>query len=89
VSALHVRVRGRVQGVGFRWFVAERARSLGVSGWVRNTEDRCVEVVASGPEQALIELRRALEQGPAAARVIGLEELAPAEDVSGDFRVLR
>lgn len=66
---LHVAVRGRVQGVGFRWFVRERARSLGLSGWVRNEPDGSVEVFAVGPDGELARLRHLLEQGPPAARV--------------------
>jgi acylphosphatase len=69
VSEMHVGVRGRVQGVGFRWFVRERARALGLSGWVRNDADGSVEVFAVGPLGELANLRRLLEQGPPAARV--------------------
>ena len=89
MRALHVLVRGRVQGVGFRWFVAERARALGLGGWVRNTEDGCVEVAASGDDAAVASLRSALEQGPPAAQVSGIEELAALSDTGGDFRVVR
>ena len=66
---MHVAVRGRVQGVGFRWFVRERARALGLSGWVRNVADGSVEVFAVGPTDELARLRRLLQEGPPAARV--------------------
>lgn len=66
---MHVAVRGRVQGVGFRWFVRERARVLGLSGWVRNVADGSVEVFAVGPTGELTRLRRLIEQGPPAALV--------------------
>ena len=56
-------VKGRVQGVGFRWFVHREAAALGLKGSVRNTESGHVEVVASGPEEDLKQLRRALERG--------------------------
>lgn len=64
-----LRVSGRVQGVGFRWFVVTEAERLGLRGWVRNTTDGAVELEAAGPESAIAELRRRLENGPPAARV--------------------
>ena len=76
---LHALVRGRVQGVGFRWFVRERARTLGIRGWVRNRADGSVEVRAEGESTPLDELRRFLADGPAGAHVIGVDEVA-AED---------
>ena len=66
---LHVAVRGRVQGVGFRWFVRERARALKLSGWVRNAADGSVEVLAEGEATALEELRALLGRGPTGANV--------------------
>ncbi len=63
-------VRGRVQMVGFRQFVVERARALGLSGWVRNGEDGAtVEVVAEGPDEALSRLEELLHEGPRLAHV--------------------
>ncbi len=62
-------VRGRVQGVGFRWFVEKEARLLGVTGWVRNNADATVEVLAQGTNIQLSGLRSRLQQGPRAARV--------------------
>lgn len=67
-------VRGRVQGVGFRYFVERTANGLGVAGWVRNTEESTVEVLAMGTEQQLADFRKQLEQGPRASRVDGVEE---------------
>lgn len=67
-------VRGRVQGVGFRWFVEREAHILGITGWVRNNEDGSVEVLASGTPEQLASLRLKLQQGPRAARVDGVEE---------------
>ena len=67
---LHAVVRGRVQMVGFRYFVLEQAQALNLTGWVRNGDDgRTVEVVAEGPENALRELEAALKRGPRGARV--------------------
>ncbi len=64
LSRLHARVEGRVQGVGFRYFVQESATYLGVSGWVRNRWDESVEVVAEGERAALERLLDALRRGP-------------------------
>lgn len=62
-----------VQGVGFRWFVARHARSLGFAGYARNLPDGRVEVVVRGPEDALPALEKLLRSGPASAQVEGLE----------------
>jgi acylphosphatase len=67
-------VRGRVQGVGFRWFVEREAHMLGIAGWVRNNHDGSVEVLAIGTRDQLLGLRSRLQQGPRAARVDNLEE---------------
>ena len=72
--AVRLVVRGRVQGVGFRWFVREAARAAGVAGRVRNNVDGSVEIVAQGSAAALGALRDAVRQGPAGARVDGVEE---------------
>jgi acylphosphatase len=81
-------VRGRVQGVGFRWFVEREARILGISGWVRNNGDGSVEVLAMGSRSQLLGLRSRLREGPRAARVDDVEE-AEAKPVAGltTFRI--
>lgn len=66
---LHFLIQGRVQGVGFRWFVHREASDLELRGWVRNTEDGDVEVVASGHQEDLDELRASLRKGPRGSRV--------------------
>jgi acylphosphatase len=71
---LHFLIQGRVQGVGFRWFVHREASELDLRGWVRNTEDGEVEVVASGTAQELAELRASLRRGPRGSRVDRLIE---------------
>jgi acylphosphatase len=73
-QALRFVVRGRVQGVGFRWFVEREAHVLGVSGWVRNNADGSVEVLAQGTRDQILGLRSRLRQGPRAARVDDVEE---------------
>lgn len=67
-------VSGRVQGVGFRDFVCQRALSLGLHGFARNLADGRVEVYAAGPAPQLLELRGALHQGPQWSDVRGVEE---------------
>jgi acylphosphatase len=66
---LHFLVQGRVQGVGFRWFVHREASELELRGWVRNTEEGDVEVVAAGEASDLDELRASLHRGPRGSRV--------------------
>ena len=71
---LHFQIQGRVQGVGFRWFVHREASELELRGWVRNTEDGDVEVVAAGEPADLDELRASLKRGPRGSRVDRLIE---------------
>ncbi len=81
-------VRGRVQGVGFRWFVEREAHTLGIAGWVRNNSDSSVEILAIGSREQLSALRSRLQQGPRAARVDAVEE-SEAKPVAGltNFRI--
>jgi acylphosphatase len=81
-------VRGRVQGVGFRWFVEREAHILGITGWVRNRTDGTVEVLAIGTRDQLSGLRSRLREGPRAARVDDVDE-SEAEPVKGlnSFRI--
>ena len=76
-------VRGRVQGVFFRAYTMEKARSLGVVGWVKNRDDGSVEIVAEGERAKLEELLEWARQGPPDARV---EEVDVAwGDAEGGF----
>jgi acylphosphatase len=72
-------VRGRAQGVGFRWFVEREAQLIGVGGWVRNRDDGTVEVLATGSKAQLNSLYDRLKEGPRAARIdeVEVEEAAP------------
>ena len=81
-------VRGRVQGVGFRWFVEREAHILGIAGWVRNKSDGSVEVLAMGSRDQLSGLRSRLREGPRAARVDDVEE-SDANPIAGltSFRI--
>lgn len=72
VERLEATVRGRVQGVGFRWFVALEAQRLALGGWVRNAADGSVQVVAEGTRADLERLAERLAIGPTDAHVIDL-----------------
>lgn len=73
MTTRHYLIRGRVQGVGFRWFVHQEAAELGLSGWVKNTDAGHVELVAAGPEEDLAELELALRKGSRGSRVDSIE----------------
>lgn len=66
---------GRVQGVGFRWFVLRQALELGIVGWVSNLPDGRVEVVGRGPKESMIEFERRIRRGPRLAQVGSVEKL--------------
>jgi acylphosphatase len=77
-------VRGRVQGVGFRFFAERAARDLGIRGWVRNLPDGSVETLAVAEEDALERYFARLRKGPLGSRVEGLE-ISEADAESGAF----
>lgn len=81
MTTIHLEIAGRVQGVGFRWFVRQQARRLGIAGWAVNTSTGTVEIVAKGEPGALKQLESAVGQGPSGAIVKSVTELAAiAED---------
>ena len=88
VQARRYLVRGRVQGVGFRWFVEREAHILGIAGWVRNNHDGTVEVLAQGTREQLAGLHSRLREGPRAARIDSVEvsEESPTNGLSS-FRI--
>lgn len=86
---LHFLVQGRVQGVGFRWFVHREASELDLRGWVRNTEDGDVEVVAAGEAADLAELRASLRRGPRGSRVDHVIEHYLEESEAADLKSFR
>ncbi len=81
MARLRCVVRGRVQGVGFRWFVLQEAERLGLGGVVRNLRDGSVEVLAEGSADALMELERMLQRGPRSARVDTVEKTDVSHDI--------
>jgi acylphosphatase len=88
ILARRFKVRGRVQGVGFRWFVEREAHILGIAGWVRNNPDGTVEVLAQGTRDQLSGLHSRLREGPRAARVDSVEvsDESPAGSLTS-FRI--
>jgi acylphosphatase len=91
VATVHFEVAGKVQGVGFRWFVRETARRVGLAGWVRNHDDGRVEIAASGTQAAINELATVARTGPPGARVERVTEL-PIDglgDLPRPFTVVR
>ena len=80
-------VRGDVQGVGFRFFVQNKASNLGLTGWARNRSDGTVEVYAEGPAARLSELAAALHAGPRLAEVRGVEEMDEALEKLSSFSI--
>lgn len=87
---LHFLIRGRVQGVGFRWFVHREAAELGLRGWVRNTDSGEVEVLAAGDKESLDDLRVELRKGSRGSRVDAVleNELSEGEaEFLGAFQI--
>ena len=77
MESIHLEIRGRVQGVGFRWYVVEKAQELELAGWVRNKSDGNVEIAAGGGRDALAKLEAAVRTGPRGARVEEVLSLSP------------
>jgi acylphosphatase len=82
------RIRGRVQGVGFRWWARSQARRLGLSGSVRNRADGSVVVHARGTARAIAQFERLLKEGPSSSEVVELESLTPERMSAEGFEIL-
>lgn len=82
---------GRVQGVGFRWFVRQEARRLGVAGWVRNRTDGSVELETAGEDAAVERLLQHVRVGPDAADVtdVVISDAQPSGSVPYPFSILK
>ena len=91
VTTLFFTVRGRVQGVGFRYSARRAAQSLGVFGWIRNCENGDVEGGLQGGRDAVEAMVRWLESGPPSARVAGVDVSTPKtiEQDFSDFQIIR
>lgn len=88
--AVLARIRGRVQGVGFRYWTQDEARRLGLSGWVRNEPDGSVKALIAGREDAVATMLEKLREGPPGATVTEVAATpAEAPDQEADFRVTR
>jgi acylphosphatase len=87
VPAYRYVVRGRVQGVGYRYFVLRQADAVGVSGFARNLPDGAVEVLAEGTDAALADFEARLREGPAFAEVASVEREASPERGSSGFHI--
>ena len=82
-ARIHLHISGRVQGVSYRRYAVREARSLGLTGWVRNLADRRVELVAEGEEASLEELVSRCWKGPSLAIVRGID--VEREPPTGDL----
>lgn len=85
--ATRLRIRGLVQGVGYRASFARQARQLELSGWVRNRRDGSVEALLDGSETALGEMLAWAHKGPPSARVSQVQATPDAEDAGSGFRI--
>lgn len=85
IQELHAHVRGRVQGVGFRYYVVQKALALGLRGYARNEYNGSLEVLAQGPRPTLERLQSLLWKGPSAAQVSEVQTTwrQPTEHLSG------
>lgn len=87
--AATLRVEGRVQGVGFRWWAVGVAQRLGLCGWARNRSDGSVEILAIGEPDAISALERAAGEGPDAAHVTMVRRTPAEDDGSQGFHQAR
>jgi acylphosphatase len=84
-KTVRLMIRGRVQGVSYRWWTVGEATKRGLNGWVRNRRDGSVEALVSGPTTEVDDLVEACRQGPSAARVTEIEVISEEGGVAGGF----
>ncbi len=92
IQAIHAIAEGRVQGVGYRWFVQKTATRLGIKGYVRNLPDGTVELEAEGNTESLDALVSEMKKGPLGAQVLAVREQrktlqSDAERTFTDFEI--
>ena len=83
-TVLRLEIRGRVQGVGYRWSMVEKARGLGIRGWVRNRRDGSVEATVAGPREAVDAILAWARRGPGLA-VVATVDIFAAEGCFDSF----
>jgi len=81
----HLRISGRVQGVGFRHFTRQNARELNITGWVRNLPNGDVETVLQGDQKSVQAMIDRLESGPRMARVDQVEEISGSDELNKQY----
>lgn len=87
IRTVHIRVEGRVQGVGYRAWAESSALAMGLSGWVRNRRDRSVEIVVQGTPEAVEDFLRLCWQGPPDSSVSRIDVLGEGVGVYEGFEV--
>lgn len=87
IRIIHLRIEGRVQGVGFRYWARKEAERQGLDGWVRNRRDGAVEAVFSGPPAAVTAMHRLCEKGPFGSKVTRVELIQEGGDVPAGFEI--
>jgi acylphosphatase len=85
---VHLRIRGMVQGVSFRYWTRHQAQSLGLTGWVRNCPDGSVELVAEGEANAVDQLVRWAHRGPSMAHIEDVELREESPEGLSAFRIV-
>ncbi len=88
-KSLIVRIRGKVQGVGFRYWTQSEAQKLGLGGWVRNESDGSVSALIVGPKHAVDSMLKRFEEGPEAASVSRVNSISVDNGQSaGSFNIV-
>lgn len=90
-TSIHLLISGKVQGVGFRWFIVEEAKQLGLAGWVRNLPTGEVEIAARGDNSSIQTFEELARKGPPGARVSHVGHLEPIDrtDLPDTFDIRR
>ncbi len=89
MPTVHLIVKGKVQGVFYRATAKKIADEIGITGWVKNTPDDCVEIVASGSQQELQQFIEWCKKGPARAKVSEVKVAEMGEETFDEFKIKR